>query len=308
MNIARFLQCAIASAGAMLIVSGCTTIIGPQPNDDVHERPFTTLSQSNSTYNSNPIAAAAQQQSSAPTQQQSATTPQQPSSPPALPPSPQPPPQAFLSAELQEAIAKLNIRIDVSSTGNLHAAECEQALRGRLANTGFAIIPSEDPDLLLRIMLESELFDKSGNFYLFKGRAVTELWRGIDQKQLAGSSVTANGQRQLGERDAQIDLMGKLVAQVDQWTTVNVLPDRVGIAAAELTLALSRVKILKGGDQDEINRFMQKVQGIPGVLSCRLTHNDAGIRVYRFRVIYYPEKVPMGLSNAAADACGYRTR
>lgn len=308
MNITRFLQCTVGGAGAMLLVSGCTTISGPQPNDHYPERRFTIISQSNSASNSPPSAVAAPQAPPAPAQQPSSTWLPSSSYPAALPPSPQAPPQAYLPAELQEALAKLNIRIDVNSKGNLHAAECEQALRGRLANAGFTIIPSEYPDLQLRVMLESELFDKSGNFYLFNGRAVTELWRGIDQKQLAGNSLSADGKRQLGERKAQIDLMEKLVAQVDQWTAANVLPNRVGIAAAELTLALGKITLLKGGDQDEINRFIGKVLGIPGVLSCRLTHSDAGIRVYRFRVIYYPEKLPMGLSNAAADACNYRTR
>jgi hypothetical protein len=209
---------------------------------------------------------------------------------------------------LQEAIAKLNVQVVVAADENLSGGEFERAVRARLSTAGFTIIPTEPPELQVEVSLESELFDQSGNYYLYRGTATAELQRCIDRKQLAGDSFTVKGERKLGQRAAVVNLRDQLATKVDQWTSANVMPNRVGVAAAELTLSLSRCKLVKGYDQEEIARFMQSVQSIPGVVSCRLIHNDPQQRVYRFRVIYYPEKVPMGLSNAAALSLGYRSR
>ena len=277
MNMKRFPALASVAAGLLLLASGCTTISGPQPKDQLPTPGFTTTTPSGGTQISD------------------------------SPSPPSPPAQAALSPELQEAVAKLNIQVQVTSSADLNADEFEQSVCGQLANAGFAFLPAVQPDLRMNIALESELFDKSGNYFVYRGRAVTELWRNIDGKQLAGNTFDAKGERKLGERAAALNLQKQLVTSVNSWIAGKIMPDRIGIAAAELSLAMHRFKILKGGDQDEIARVIKAIQGIPGVHSCRLIENNAAIRLYRFRVIYYPEKLPMGLSNAAAEACGYRT-
>ena len=215
-------------------------------------------------------------------------------------------PHPELPPELQEAIAKLNVQVKVK--GNAGGAALGKAVEGRLANAGFTIIPTQDPELTVSVDAASELFDRSGNYYLYKGTASSELRRCIDRKLLAGDDMDVKGTRKLGDKAAQTDLRRKLARRIDQWVGTNVLPNRVGIAAAELTLAMARCKLIKGRDQAEIARFIRSVQGIRGVVSCRLIGNDLRQRVYRFRTIYYPEKIKIGLSNAAARACGYRLR
>ena len=225
-----------------------------------------------------------------------------------FPPPPPEPQQSESSPQLQETVAKLNVQLQTNSAAKLDTAEFEQMVRGQLANAGFASLPGEPTDLRLNITLESELFDQSGNYYVYNGRAVAELWRRLDGKQLVGNSFAAKSERKLGEREAAINLQERLVTALKDWITAQITPDRVGVAASEITLSLSKFKIFKGGDQKQISEFIESTQGIPGVHSCRLVENNATDRVYRFRVIYFPEKLPMGLGNAVAKACGYRTR
>lgn len=268
---------ASVAAGLLLLVSGCSTVTGPHPPTILPSPGFTTTAPSGGG-----------QVSDVSSPQGSAA-------------------QSALSPELLEAVAKLNVQIQVTSPANLNADEFEQNVRGQLANAGFAFLPGIPADLKMNIALESELFDKSGNYWLYHGRAVAELWRNIDGKQLAGNTFDAKGERKLGEREAVVNLQRKLASLVNAWIARQIMPDRIGVAASELSLALHRFKILKGGDQEEINRVIKSIQGLPGVHSCRLIENNAAIRLYRFRVVYYPEKFPMGLSNAVAEACGYRT-
>jgi len=215
-------------------------------------------------------------------------------------------PQPDLPPELQEAIAMLNIQVKVA--GDAAGQALAKTTNGRLANAGFTIIPTQAPELIVAVDATAELFDRAGNYYLYKGTATSELRRCIDGKLLAGNDFDVKAKRKLGKDAALADLRRKLARSVDQWVSANVLPNRVGIAAAELTLSMTRCKLIKGCDQEEIGQFIRNVSGIPGVVSCRLIGNDTRQRVYRFRAIYYPEKIPIGLAHAAAKACGYRLR
>jgi len=278
MNILKIPAGALVATGLLLLVSGCSHIMGPQPAGKLPSTGFTTTEPSGDGQALNGASL------------------------------PGATPQGAISPELQEAIAKLNVQIQVSSAANLNAAEFEQVIRGQLANAGFSFIPGDPADLRMNIALESELFDQSSNYRIYTGRAIAELWRNIDGKQLAGNTFTAKGERKLGEREAILNLQGQLATEVKSWIARQIMPDRIGVAASELTLQLHHIKILKGGDQEEISRVINAIQGIPGVQVCRQIENDADSRRYRFRVVYFPEKFPMGLSNAAAEACGYRTR
>ena len=220
------------------------------------------------------------------------------------------------SPEMQEAVGQLNISLEVAAEQNLVGSEFEQSLRGRLATAGFTFIPGENPDVLLTVALAPELFSHTGNYYLYKGTASAELHRCVDGKQLAGNAFAAKGERKLGQVDALANLREKLVGPVEQWVGAEIKPERMGIAASELLrnanaalyLALSFFKIFKGRDQEKINEFISRTQSIPGVVYCRLIGNDPQPRIYRFRVVYYPEKMPQGLANAVAEACGYPLR
>lgn len=278
MNSMRIPAGSLVAVALLLLVSACSTISPPPPEITLPATAFNTPEPSGGGHASD----AASSHGAAP--------------------------QSALSPELQEAIAKLNVQILVSSAANLNADEFEQVVRGQLANAGFSFLPAVPADLRMNIALESELFDQSGNYRIYTGRAIAELWRNIDHKQLVGNTFTAKGERKLGDREAVLNLQGQLATAIQSWIAKQIMPDRVGVAAAELTLALHRFKLLKGGDQEEITRVIKVIQGIPGVHSCRLIENDAPYRRYRFRVVYFPEKLPMGLGNAAAEACGYRTR
>ena len=207
--------------------------------------------------------------------------------------------------ELQEATAKLNVRVSVND--NAGGGKLAQSINRQLANAGFTIIPTAGPELTVSVDATSELFDRSGNYYVYKGTATTELRCDSDRKVLAGGDVDVKGARKLGKEAARTDLRRKFADHVVQWVTANVLPKRVGIAAAELTLTMTRCKSTKRGDQAEIKRFIRSVLAIRGVVACRQV-GDPPRRVYQFRAIYYPEEIPLGLAKAAAEACGYRLR
>ena len=209
-----------------------------------------------------------------------------------------------MSQEMWEAVGQLNISLKVTDEQNLVGAEFNQSLRGRLATAGFTFIPGEAPDLLLTVALAPELFDRAGNYYLYKGTANAELHRCVDGKLLTGNAFAAKGERKLGQAEALGDLRGKLVGPIEAWVGSAIKPEYMCIAASELTLTLSFFKIFKGRDQDKINNFINKTQSIPGVVYCRLIDNDVRLRTYRFRVVYYPEKMPQGLANAVAKAYG----
>jgi len=198
--------------------------------------------------------------------------------------------------------------LKVTDELNLVDTRFDQSLRGRLATSGFTFIPGEAPDLLLAVAFEPELFDRAGNYYLYKGTADAELRRCVDGKLLTGNSFAAKGERKLGQAEALRNLRGKLVEPLEAWVGSAIKPEYMGIAASELTLALSFFKIFKGRDQDKVNDFINRTQSIPGVIYCRLLSNDPQPRIYRFRVVYYPEKMPEGLANAVAKACGYPLR
>jgi hypothetical protein len=271
-NLIRFLPALALGVGLALSVTGCSTVSNPQP-------------------------------------------------PPYLPGPPQP--QSYgggsrsevqlatvdpMSPEMWEAVGQLNISLKVTDELNLVDTRFDQSLRGRLATSGFTFIPGEAPDLLLAVAFEPELFDRAGNYYLYKGTADAELRRCVDGKLLTGNSFAAKGERKLGQAEALRNLRGKLVEPLEAWVGSAIKPEYMGIAASELTLALSFFKIFKGRDQDKVNDFINRTQSIPGVIYCRLLSNDPQPRIYRFRVVYYPEKMPEGLANAVAKACGYPLR
>lgn len=205
----------------------------------------------------------------------------------------------------QTALAKLNAQVfaggGIADTdiGGIIAARTENSL----ANRGFRIAPSA-PDIRVEVAPRSELFDQSGNYYLYKGEADVAVTRAFDGKLLGKTTVRVKADRALGKDAARGNVGEALATEVATWVGQTVSPQRIGIAANDVFITTPRTR-----DRNAfVSNFIQALQADDAIIGVTLTGQDYATGQMTFRVVYFPDKVPEGIVNriTANPSISYR--
>ena len=169
---------------------------------------------------------------------------------------------------------------------------------GVLNAQGFRVARS-DPDLAIHIRTGAEEFDRSGNYYRYKGIANTSITRIYDRRTVAARTFEIDGTRTLGQDRALRVLGNELADHTADWIRENATSTAIGLAASDVTVTLAwdqRYQI-----SEYAAMFVRTVGALDGIANVIATHQDTDARQITFRIVYFPDEFPEGLVNHLAE-------
>lgn len=181
------------------------------------------------------------------------------------------------------------------------ADRVKDEIEGNLADAGFTI-DETNPDILVGLDIGIELYDQDPPFYLYKGSVDTRVRRAYDSKVLGAKRVSAKGQRVQGEDEALASVATALGDQTASWVVETCAPSQSGVVANDVTVRRAWLSLQDGPKYAQ--KFIATVEGLDGVLSCRLVREEYDRREAVFRVVYYEKYFPEGLLNRLATLPG----
>jgi len=160
-----------------------------------------------------------------------------------------------------------------------------------LRDIGYQISP--DPDLEVKMVITTELFDRSGNFSIYQGNAAIQMSRVADRFLVTEDLIAVKGERKLGPVLAAQSYAENLSEGICRWLN-NFTPDRMGLATSNIT-----IRRIKGRISDYAINFVEKLNSgkIDGILNCTLVEQDDRHKQLTFRIVYYYDKFQFGLLN-----------
>jgi len=208
------------------------------------------------------------------------------------------PEEGAKDARAETAVGQLNMAVsseagDDKETKTL-AKRVDNRIKSRLTASGFKI-SNETPDLRVSLGMDTNLFDKLGSTYRYKGEVRAEVRRLFDSRLLGRKSFSLEGEREHSRDDALKSLADELAANAGDWLVDTSTDGAVGVKVENVII--TRRKLLERKDSEYAERFVSTVENIDGVASCRLAEHDYDKRQMVFRVVYYTDKLPAGLLN-----------
>lgn len=194
-----------------------------------------------------------------------------------------------------DAVAQLNVRMVARASGDASdslAQDVGDAVSAKLNAQGFEVT-SRLADLQIDLNIGSELFDKSGSYYLYRGTVKGSVIRTSDSKVVANKIMTAKGTRSLGEAQAIDSLSDSLAEDTASWVVRSVTFEAIGLAATDINVTAPFGSNLASYAQ----RFVREVNVLQGVASCNLIAENAKARTMTFRTVYYARSFPEGILN-----------
>lgn len=203
-----------------------------------------------------------------------------------------------------EGIIPLNTvsQLEVSLTSNPQTSS-DQSLAdtvtshasGALNAQGYNIIPSQ-ADVAVQLSVGSEEFDRSGNYYVYRGTVQGEARRLSDGRVIARRDIITKGGRALGQDAARSNLGSQLGMETAGWIQESLTPTSIGLAANDLTLTIP----LHRNISSYASEFIRVCKGIRGISKVTLIQQDHPSRTVVFRIVYYPQQIPEGILNRLA--------
>ena len=191
---------------------------------------------------------------------------------------------------------RLNAHVRASGTSR-EAGVCVAQLgamaQSVLMKSGFRMDPSA-PDLTVSARAKTDLFDKSGNYYVYEGRATMRVTRDCDSSLIGEKTVSARGERKLEKEKALQSIGSKLASASRAWLTQKAKPANAGVKSVKL--AVERAWRL-GSDARYSRELIRTVSAIPGIVSCRQVSHDYAGRKMVFRIAYIEDHFPEGMLN-----------
>ena len=191
---------------------------------------------------------------------------------------------------------RLNAHVRASGTSReagICAAQLGAMAQSVLMKGGFRIDPSA-PDLTVSARAATDLFDKSGNYYVYDGRATMRVTRERDSSLIGEKTVSARGDRKLEKKKALESAGSKLASATRAWLTQQAKPANAGVTSVKLVV--ERAWRL-GSDSRYARDLIKTVTSIPGVVSCRQVSHDYKGRKMVFRIAYIEDNFPEGILN-----------
>lgn len=196
------------------------------------------------------------------------------------------------------AAAQLNLDLRARSRGDTPdsvVSEVRNEVAGALAADRFHVT-SNNPDLVIDLAVETELLDRSGNYYVYQGVSDSRVLRRGDSEVIASRIVETRGDRRLGEAQALRTLGTGLGRETGDWLREALTVDAVGIAANDIEIIVPRTTRFT----DYGRLFVEEARNTPGIVSCVLIDQDRSRRALTFRVVYFPREIPEGVLNRLA--------
>lgn len=157
----------------------------------------------------------------------------------------------------------------------------------------------DNPALLIRLDAELSQFDRSGNYYVYRGSSQANVSRGFDGRTVGSDRIRVNGGRELGEEEAKRAATRALVTETSGWIRDNLSTEAIGLAANDVSVTLPWHQNVPFNRRiaDYSAKFVQKVGALPGVANVTLVGQDNATRTLTFRVIHDANAFPDGLIN-----------
>ena len=191
---------------------------------------------------------------------------------------------------------RLNVALETvgnDEAAKIAAKEIAEETQRSLIQNGFRMDRSA-PDISVATQVETDMFDQSGNYYVFDGRAKTRIERVYDSSLIGEETVSARGERKLGKEEAARAVGSKLASDTAAWIGKAASPSVTGLTSAELTVY--RAWGL-GSDAQYSKDLIDRATSIKGVVSCRQVSHDYKARKMVFRVVYVEDLFPEGVLN-----------
>jgi hypothetical protein len=200
-------------------------------------------------------------------------------------------PEQSVLASLEGARVGASIAVTALDRQQAPAAGLiQQSLASAVVASGYILEDAPAAaDLALHASYKADLFDQSGNYFLYDGTASARIVRKVDGKVLAQTRLEERGPRALEERRALEANAQRVSDALIAWLDREMNPAAVGIVASDVTI--SRPTFYR---RDYPSTFIEKVGAVPGVTAVRFVGEDSGGN-FIFRVIYFPEEIPEGL-------------
>jgi hypothetical protein len=191
------------------------------------------------------------------------------------------------------SVGKLNVSIQTQTLGDTPqgmAGSITNLVAGALNQERFSVIRG-NADLTIQLNVQSELFDQSGNYFVYRGITTGNIIRNHDGSTVASETLQTRGPRALGANVAQQNLVGAISNDVTGWVRQSLTVDNIGIAANDLVVRVPRTRTTSVF----VSEFIQQALAIDGVSSCVLIDRDDANSEVTFRVVYFPRKIPEGI-------------
>ncbi len=216
----------------------------------------------------------------------------------------EPPKPKAWSDVAEEASVPLRVKIDTSYAGDESQAVAERLdtfAHGTAARLGFIAGPKEDPDVVVKISVERNVFDKAGNYARHEGKAgfTALLVEGNGFKLLDDRTVDARGTRGLGAAEADRNLAEAFAEQFEPWFKRTLKADSKSFAAVKFKVRLAK-PIDKTGDLAVVDKFTAAASALAGTRSFKLVSRTDG--ELEFRAVYETAKFPSGYLGAYFQA------
>lgn len=179
------------------------------------------------------------------------------------------------------------------------SAAVGRAARMALADKGFRVEETENPDVRVSLGVSHREVNRAGDFVLMEGEvAARATVPSRENRSLGEERFKERGARALGESAALDELSKALEPKVAEWTARTVSADAAGIRAETVVVSYADASARRVPEFK--TKFVAAVVGTPGVRSCSLVSESAAPPVAEYRVVYDGGAFPAGLVNEIA--------
>lgn len=200
---------------------------------------------------------------------------------------------------VDETAVPLNAGVKVENRGGAGrvADELETWIAGRLADLGYRLETGKDDDLTLTLEVESEVYDRTGEYETHRGELKATLEaRGTESRLLGTQGFNAKGKPGEGAAGAR-NLAYDLEEQLGAWLKRTLDPDALGFAAVRMDFMLAS-PVETGGDYEALEAIRKAIAEMDGVRWVELAAQDNGAGMVSYKVLYDTAAYPGGLANA----------
>lgn len=211
-----------------------------------------------------------------------------------------PRPKGEITARMAQSRLHVGVEAETEDgDSDITTGRVQDMVEDALVDSGYRVDRNQS-QVLVDMDVETELWDQTGPYYLYKGACSASANRTYDDKLLGKRRFSARGKRVQDKEDAIVSLAEKLGAKTSDWVVKTSAPGKVGVTAADLVIEHSWFNFFKKRPE-YVNKFIKYVEQVDGVISCRLAKEDHETKRRVFRIVYVEDKIPEGLLNRIAS-------
>ena len=198
------------------------------------------------------------------------------------------------------------LRVRLASSANdpgekMFAARLNSGITGATGLDEVKIVSGKNTDLIMQIQPRLILIDKAGEYYRLNGEVSVSIKDSALRRTFNSKIFSVTGTRTLGKEAAIRKLSNAVQREVTSWfrKTVNHISEK------ELDAAILKIK-LPGNvrnvkrDNSNIHIISNYLAKLGGVVSYGYRGMDTGSGTCEFRILYFRDKYPGGIANAAS--------